>query len=146
MEAPPDRPEAAPASPLAAEAPAEIKTAPVPVETAPDQPEPATEAQPKPVEEPVQEQKISMSDAEPFSVQFAPRGIVWIYMTADDEKTIDITLREGERYRIEARKLEVRLGKPSLVDITFNGVPVPIDSTPGKPLNLVFPDCIRQSP
>jgi cytoskeleton protein RodZ len=157
-EQPPGQPDALPAPAVTAGTPVEdIKTepapespeeasAPEPVKKAPEQQDSDTVPQPTPVEKPARTEAMSPADPETLSVQFAARGIVWIYMTADDERTIDITLREGERYRVEARKLNVRLGKPKLVDITCNGVPVPLDAKPGKPLNLVFPDCLRQPP
>ena len=78
-------------------------------------------------------------------VKFIARGIVWMKLNADDEKTVDITLKNGERYRISAaRTLKARLGNPALVDVEYNDVPVSLPGKPGVPLDVVFPDIVRQ--
>jgi len=123
-------------------------------DTTPEESKPALE--PLPQVEPVSETLPADSPrpketppvvTERFTVQFAARGIVWMTMQADDGTIVDITLQDGERYRASAsRTLAVRLGNPVLVDVEYNDQPVPIPGKPGIPLNLVFPDCIQQSP
>ena len=67
-------------------------------------------------------------------------------LQADDGKTIDITMRNGERYSLSAeRKLTARIGNPVLVDAFYNGEEVTLPGKPGIPLNVVFPDIVRQS-
>jgi cytoskeleton protein RodZ len=81
-----------------------------------------------------------------FTVQFIARGIVWMQMLADDASPVDITLRNGERYRASAAQtLKVRLGNPTLVDVLYNDVPVSLPGKPGVPLDVVFPDIVRHS-
>lgn len=83
---------------------------------------------------------------ERFMVKFIARGIVWMKLNADGGKTIDITLKNGEQYRISAdRTLTARLGNPVLVDVEYNDVPVSLPGKPGVPLDVVFPDIVRQS-
>jgi cytoskeletal protein RodZ len=80
-----------------------------------------------------------------FTVKFIARGIVWMKLNADDEKTVDITLKNGERYSISAaRAVTARLGNPVLVDVEYNDVPVSLPGKPGVPLDVVFPDIVRQ--
>jgi len=80
---------------------------------------------------------------EPFIVRFAARGTVWIQIRDDENKTVDITLRNGEHYRMETdRTVEVRLGNPALVDVWYNDIPVSLGGTPGRPLDVVFPDSV----
>ena len=117
------------------------------------EPQPQTEAVPQklpePAPEPVKEprpEKKPLIAGENFTVKFVARGIVWMKLQADNDKAADITLRDKEHYRISAKqRLTVRLGNPALVTITYNNQPVPLNSTPGVPLNLVFPDCVQQS-
>ncbi len=94
----------------------------------------------------IQTKKQFPAAQEQFTVQFTARGIVWMNMQADDDKIVDITLREGERYRISAvQTLTVRLGDPALVDVEYKDQPVPLSGKPGIPLDLVFPDCVQQA-
>jgi hypothetical protein len=82
---------------------------------------------------------------ERFMVKFIARGIVWMKLIADSGATVDITLKNGEQYRISAdRTLTARLGNPALVDVEYNDVPVSLPGKPGVPLDVVFPDIIRQ--
>jgi cytoskeletal protein RodZ len=81
---------------------------------------------------------------EPFTVRFRARGVVWIQMHADEEAPVDITLRDGERYSITAdTALAVRLGDPTLVDIWYNDIPVSVNGSRGKPLDVHFPEGAR---
>jgi cytoskeleton protein RodZ len=131
-----------------------LPEAPAQPDTAPKESKP--ELQPLPQVEPVSETLPADSPrpketppvvTERFTVQFAARGIVWMTMQADDGTIVDITLRDGERYRASAaQKLTVRLGNPVLVDVEYNDQPVPIPGKPGIPLNLVFPDYVQKSP
>lgn len=94
----------------------------------------------------LQPEEVPPVAAERFMVTFAARGIVWMKLNADDSKTIDITLRSGQRYRISAAQtLKVRLGNPALVDVEYNDVAVSLPGKPGEPLDVVFPDVVRQS-
>ena len=104
----------------------------------------ASESQSKP-DAALQAEKAPPVAPERFMVKFIARGIVWMKLNADDEKTVDITLKNGERYRISAaRTLTARLGNPGLVDVEYNDVPVALPGKPGVPLDVVFPDIVRQ--
>jgi cytoskeleton protein RodZ len=82
---------------------------------------------------------------ERFMVKFIARGIIWMKLKADDDTPVDITLKNGETYRISAaRSLTARLGNPALVDVEYNDVPVSLPGNPGVPLDIVFPDIVRQ--
>ncbi len=79
-------------------------------------------------------------------VKFIARGIVWMKLSADGGTAVDITLKNGEQYRMSAaRTLTARLGNPVLVDVQYNDVPVSLSGKPGVPLDVVFPDIVRQS-
>jgi cytoskeleton protein RodZ len=107
--------------------------------------EPAAAAAAQPADKPNSEETQPAAENR-FTVQFTARGIVWMEMRSDDGAVIDITLRDGERYSATAeRVLTVRLGNPALVDVTYNNQPVFLPGKPGVPLDLVFPDCVRQS-
>jgi cytoskeleton protein RodZ len=131
-----------------------LPEAPDQPDTAPNESKPELEPLPQlePVSETLPADTLRLEETPPvvterFTVQFAARGIVWMTMQADDGTIVDITLRDGERYRASAaQKLTVRLGNPVLVDVEYNNQPVPIPGKPGIPLNLVFPDCVQQSP
>lgn len=104
----------------------------------------ASETQSKP-DGALQTEEVPPVVPERFTVKFISRGIVWMKLNADDGKTVDITLKNGERYRISAaRTLTVRLGNPALVDVEYNDVPVSLPAKPGVPLDVVFPDIVRQ--
>ena len=134
-------------SPMLPEAPAQPDTAPEeskPILEPLPQVEPVSETLPADSPRP---EETPPAVTERFTVQFAARGIVWMTMQADDGTIVDITLRDGERYRASASQtLAVRLGNPVLVDVEYNDQPVPIPGKPGIPLDLVFPDCVQQSP
>jgi cytoskeleton protein RodZ len=93
----------------------------------------------------LQTEEVPPVTPERFMVKFIARGIVWMKLNADDDKTVDITLKNGEQYRISAvRTLTARLGNPALVDVEYNNVAVSLPGKPGVPLDVVFPDIVRQ--
>jgi hypothetical protein len=106
---------------------------------------PASETQSKPDAALQSEKTAPAVKTKNFTVQFIARGIVWMQLLADDASPVDITLRNGERYRASAAQtLKVRLGNPTLVDVLYNDVPVSLPGKPGVPLDVVFPDIVRQ--
>lgn len=105
----------------------------------------ASESQLKPAAA-LQAEEIRPVAPERFMVKFIARGIVWMKLSADGGTAVDITLKNGEQYRMSAaRTLTARLGNPVLVDVQYNDVPVSLSGKPGVPLDVVFPDIVRQS-
>jgi len=137
--------ESAPAPP-----PETVTPEAVPAEEGPAaQPEVQSSVQPTP---PLQQQAAGTAapDTAPapqgFTVKFLARGIVWLKLQADGGKTINITLPRRERYQISAtRVLQARLGNPAMLDVWYNDAPVSLDGTPGLPLDVTFPDIVRQA-
>jgi len=144
--APPENPEpqvtASETEPVTAEKTPEPVTEPEPDAAAEIEPVPDTE----PIVEPSQPEEALPVVPERFLVKFIARGTVWMRLQADEDKAIDITMRSGERYRIKAsRTLTARMGNPVLVDIFYNDEPVTLAGKPGIPLDVVFPDIVRQA-
>ena len=83
---------------------------------------------------------------EDFTIKLLAHGLVWMKLQADNNKAVDITLRKGEQYRLSAKqRLTMRIGDPVLVDVFYNNAAVDLPGKKGIPLDVVFPDCVRQT-
>ena len=78
--------------------------------------------------------------SDPVVLMFRAEQLAWVWLRADNESAYDITLYPGQVYRKQAQHaLQVRIGNPAGVDLTYNGMPVDLPDTPGVPVDLSFP-------